>query len=90
MVEELREALAADPRIAYALLFGSHARGTAHAGSDVDLAIGILPGTVLTPLDLGQLVSKLEAVASARAWTWSCSTRRPPALAFRTSSRDSS
>jgi predicted nucleotidyltransferase len=70
MVEELRAALAADPLIAYALLFGSHARGTAHAGSDVDLAIGILPGTVLTPLDLGQIVSitrVLESRFAARA-----------------------
>jgi predicted nucleotidyltransferase len=83
MVEELRQVLAADPRIAYALLFGSRARRTAHAGSDVDLAIGILPGTGLTALDLGQLVSKLDAVASGTHVDLVLLDEAPPALAFR-------
>jgi len=35
----LRQVLADDPRIAYALLFGSSARASAHEHSDLDVAI---------------------------------------------------
>lgn len=44
--DALRRVLAADPRIAYALLFGSVARGTETSFSDVDVAIGLTPGAV--------------------------------------------
>ena len=37
----LQEALSREPRVLYALLFGSRARGTAHSGSDVDVALGL-------------------------------------------------
>jgi hypothetical protein len=40
-------------------------------------------GTVLTPLDLGQLVSKLEAVASGTRVDVVLLEEAPPALAFR-------
>jgi len=56
----LRDVLAADPRIAYALLFGSVARGTENSFSDVDVAIGLTPGTTLSPYDIGGIVAELE------------------------------
>ncbi len=59
-MEALEQILAKDPRIAYALLFGSRARGSAHAASDLDVAVGLVRGTRLAPLDLGDLVSRLE------------------------------
>jgi predicted nucleotidyltransferase len=65
MVEELRRVLDGDPRIAFARLFGSHARDTAHARSDIDVAIGLAPGHQLDPLGVGDLLSKLEAATGS-------------------------
>lgn len=62
-MEALRRVLADDPRIAYALLFGSAARGTAHSGSDLDVAIGLRANVRMTPRALGELVSTLERAA---------------------------
>jgi hypothetical protein len=56
----IEEFLRADERIAYALVFGSTARGSAHAHSDLDLAIGLEPGVRLTAFEIGGLVSALE------------------------------
>jgi predicted nucleotidyltransferase len=39
MLDALRSGLASEPRVAHALLFGSHARTAANPDSDVDLAI---------------------------------------------------
>jgi predicted nucleotidyltransferase len=63
MIGALREALAQDDRIAFALLFGSTARGSAGVGSDVDVAIGLRPGARLDALAIGDLASRLEAAA---------------------------
>ena len=49
-----------DPQVEFALLFGSRVRGSAHAGSDLDIAVGLKADTTLTPLELGDLVSRLE------------------------------
>jgi ribosomal protein S18 acetylase RimI-like enzyme len=38
VVERLVSVLEADARIAFAIVFGSRSRGSAHAGSDTDLA----------------------------------------------------
>ena len=57
--------LEADPRIAYAILFGSRGRGSAHDRSDVDLAIGLARGERLSATDLGEIVSRLEGAARA-------------------------
>ena len=62
MFEPIANVLSAEPRIGYALVFGSCARGTSHAGSDLDIAIGGLS----QPLDvraLGDLISRLESAA---------------------------
>ena len=63
MLESLRQVLAEDPRVAYALLFGSSARGAASPHSDVDVAIGLAAGVRLSALELGALVSRLEDAA---------------------------
>lgn len=67
LIEVLRPVLEADARIAYALVFGSAARGTAHSHSDVDIALGLTAGSVLGTLEIGELVSSLERVAGTGA-----------------------
>lgn len=52
--------LEADPRIAYAILFGSRGRGATHERSDTDVAIGLARGERLSATDLGDLLSRLE------------------------------
>ena len=81
-MEALKRALEADPAIAYALVFGSAARGTAHAHSDVDVAIGLSEGQRLTALDLGDLVSRLEE-AVGRSVDVVDLEGAPPGLAYR-------
>ena len=63
MIERLRSVLETDPRIAYAILFGSRGRGSAHDGSDTDLAIGLVRGARLSATDVGEILSRLEAAA---------------------------
>ena len=78
----LRDRLEQDPRIAYAMTFGSVARGTAHAHSDLDLAVGLVPGASLTPAELGALVADLEH-AGGRRVDVVLLDEAPPALAYR-------
>lgn len=59
----LQDALSREPRVLYALLFGSRARGTAHSGSDVDVALG-LDGPV-SNRDLADLAGRIEVAAGA-------------------------
>ena len=54
LLAELRRTLAASGEVRLAILFGSRARGTAHAGSDLDLAVDA-PGADL--LDVGARLS---------------------------------
>lgn len=82
MIEALRNALADDQRIAFALLFGSMGRGSAGTGSDVDVAIGLRPGASLEALELGDLVSRLEA-ATARSVDVVLLDEAPSPLAYR-------
>jgi len=63
VIDRLRCVLEADPRIAYAILFGSRGRGSAHDRSDTDLAIGLARGERLSATDLGEIVSRLEGAA---------------------------
>ena len=57
------DALADVPHVAYALVFGSYARGTAHPGSDVDVALGFGGGRRPGAYELGAIVSRLEEAA---------------------------
>jgi predicted nucleotidyltransferase len=63
VIERLRSELEADPRVAYAILFGSRGRGSAHARSDTDVAIGLTRGASLSAAEVGDLLSRLEAAA---------------------------
>jgi hypothetical protein len=81
-MDALRQVLAGDTRLAFALLFGSESRGTSHAGSDLDVAVGLMPGVTLAPLDVGALVSDLEE-AAGRAIDLVILDEAPPAIAYR-------
>lgn len=65
-MEILSRVVEADPRVGYALVFGSVARGEHHAGSDLDVAVGASGGRRLSALDLGDIASRLEAAAGCR------------------------
>lgn len=82
MIEEIRRILEADERVAYALLFGSSSRGARHAGSDVDVAIGLSEGSRPNAMALGELASRLEAVAG-RPVDLVLLDEAPPGLAYR-------
>ncbi|MCC7043273.1 MAG: nucleotidyltransferase domain-containing protein [Acidobacteria bacterium] len=81
-MDRIAEALARDSRIAYALLFGSVARGDLHAGSDLDIAIGLMPGARWSAREAGVLVSDLEQ-ASGRTVDLVILDDAPPAVAYR-------
>jgi predicted nucleotidyltransferase len=61
MREQLHRALELEPGVAYALLFGSSVRGTAHTGSDADIAIELGVGAARDVRSLGGLASRLES-----------------------------
>lgn len=82
MIEALRAILATDARIGYALLFGSGSRGTSHSHSDIDVALELRQGTNLSPHDLGELASRLEAVVRMPV-DLVLLNEAPPALAYR-------
>jgi predicted nucleotidyltransferase len=81
-VEAIRELLNRDPRIDYALLFGSAARQSSRRDSDVDIAVGLVKGLSLSPVEVGTLVADLEH-ASGRAIDLTFLHEAPPALAYR-------
>jgi len=81
-MDALRQVLADDPRVDYALLFGSSARGSAHRGSDLDVAVGLRSRARLEPRELGDLVSRLEH-AAGRAVDLLLLDEAPPAVAYR-------
>ena len=82
MFDGLRDVLADDPRIAYAIAFGSSARGSATEQSDLDVALGLLEGQSLTPLELGALAARLEQ-AAGRAVDLVLLEEAPPGIAYR-------
>ena len=81
-MDALRELLNRDSRIAYALVFGSTARGTEHSQSDVDVAVGLSTGVSLGTRETGALVSDLEQ-AAGRPIDLVFLHEAPPALAYR-------
>lgn len=78
----LRRVLDADPRVAFALLFGSAARGTARSDSDLDVAVGLRRPESFTGRDVLDLLSKLEG-ATGRRVDLVLMHEAPPALAYR-------
>lgn len=82
MFERLRAVIEADSRLAYALLFGSIARGTAHSTSDVDVAVGVREDIRLGTLDVGALIARLEQ-AVGRPVHLVVLNDAPPGLAYR-------
>lgn len=82
MLDEVRRVLEADDRVAYALLFGSAARGAAHSGSDLDLGLGLKRGLRLGVLELGELVSRLDG-AAGQPVDLVLLEEAPPGIAYR-------
>ena len=81
-MEAVRRLLAEDRRVLYAVVFGSTARGTMHAKSDLDIALGLAVGARLGAGELGDLVSSLER-ASGRSVDLVVLDEAPPAVAYR-------
>jgi len=82
MLAALRRILEAEPDVAYALLFGSGARGAAHAGSDADIAIELRAGAPRDVRSLGGLAARLES-AIGRPIDLVLLDEAPAALAYR-------
>jgi uncharacterized protein len=82
MDEAIREVLASEPRIAYALVFGSQAVGRATAHSDVDVAVASSSGEGFDRHTLGTLIASLERAAN-RPVHLVVLDQAPPALAYR-------
>ena len=70
------------PQVAFALVFGSRARGTVHAGSDVDVALGFRHGRRPATHELGAIVSRIEE-AVGRTVDLVVLEDAPPGLAYR-------
>jgi len=81
-MDTIRDLLAADPRIAFALAFGSVARGTAHAASDLDVAVGLAADAVLDHRAVGSLIARLER-ATGRSVDLVILDEAPSPLAYR-------
>jgi predicted nucleotidyltransferase len=82
VIDRIRSVLEVDPRVAYALLFGSRGRGRAHTGSDIDIALGLVTGSRLSVHEIGDMISRLEAVAG-QAVDLVLLDEAPPGLAYR-------
>jgi predicted nucleotidyltransferase len=79
--DAVAKVLTADPRISYALVFGSCARGDDHAQSDLDIAIGGLREAFSTH-ELGDLIGRLES-AAGRTVDLTNLDEVPPSIAYR-------
>lgn len=82
MIEAIRRVFEGDPRVAYAVVFGSAAREAIHANSDVDVAVGVTADRNFDTLALGELTSRLEA-ATGRPVHLVTMDDAPPGLAYR-------
>lgn len=63
MLDALRRILDAESGVAYALLFGSSARGTRRPDSDADIAIELAADAPRDVRVLGRLAARLESAA---------------------------
>ena len=75
-------ALADVPCVLFAVVFGSSSRGTAHAGSDVDVALGFGHGRRPAAREIGEIVSRLEE-ATGQTVDIVVLEDAPPGLAYR-------
>ncbi len=66
MDQALRSALIDDRRVAYALLFGSAARGQSTPFSDVDVAVASRKGVRLEAGEIGEITARLEQAVGQR------------------------
>ena len=82
MLDALRRALEAEPDVAYALLFGSSARGTGRSDSDADIAVELIPGAARDVHAVGGLAARLTS-AAGRAVDLVLLDEAPPSLAYR-------
>ena len=80
----IRRALAEVPHAAFAIVFGSVARGTAHCGSDLDIALGFTGGHRPSAREIGTIVSGLEE-ATGHAVDFLDIDNAPSGLAYRVS-----
>ena len=78
----IRRVLAEVPHAAFAIVFGSTARGSAHSGSDLDLALGFTGGHRPTAREIGGIVSGLEE-ATGHTVDFLALDNAPAGLAYR-------
>jgi hypothetical protein len=82
VLDALHRLFSDDSRVAFALVFGSSARGSAGPQSDLDVAIGVSAGHAFSIAELGDLCAQIERVAR-RPVDLVLLDEAPPALAFR-------
>jgi predicted nucleotidyltransferase len=82
VLDALRTALETEPDIAFALVFGSTARGRRRADSDIDIALELRAAARRDVRALGGLVARLEAAAGTSV-DIVLLDEAPPALAYR-------
>lgn len=66
IVQQVRDVLAAEERIAFAVLFGSAARGALRASSDIDLAVRFAEDAQSQGWELGGIIAALEEALGRR------------------------
>jgi predicted nucleotidyltransferase len=82
VLNALRRVIESEPRVAYAVLFGSAARGSTQPHSDIDIAVGLSDPAAFDMLATGDLAVRLEA-AAGRPVDLVLLNDAPPALAYR-------
>ena len=82
LAASMRCALAEVPHAAFAIVFGSMARGTSHAVSDLDVALGFTGGHRPATREIGAIVSRLEE-ATGHTVDFLDLDRAPSGLAYR-------
>ena len=82
MLDRLRRALEAEADVAYALIFGSAARGPLRPDSDVDVAVELSADAPRDVAALGALVARLES-AAGRPVDLVLLDAAPPPVAYR-------
>lgn len=82
MRDAMRRALTNEADVAYAVIFGSTARGTGRPDSDVDVAIELRADAPRDVRTLGGLIARLESAVGAPI-DLVLLDEAPPALAYR-------